>query len=614
MSHRPLRTPQILSSLMRMIGLAWQVSPMIFISLLLLTGIQGLVPLITAWITKLLFDLLALALQGTGAFDLLQNLIFLILTQAGVFIISQMIAPASRFLSEELGRKLTIIAETAVYKKISGLHGVAYFENPSFYDTFRLASQGARFGPLQGLNTLTALFQSAVTLLAFLGTLIAFNPFLAALVSFAALPQLWLELKFGRQRVGLAFELSPEERRGYYYSYLLSDAAAAKEIRLFNLMDHFLKGLLGTYRKIHHAQRSQNLRELKWKLLLETLSAVVFSAAFGMVAVQAFVGRLSLGDVTLYVSAVRSLQGALSSIVSAVAELNEQTLFFQQYDRLMTLPQPVWIAPSPRAVPALASGIEIREVSFRYSENHPWVIRHLDLSIPVGKCLALVGLNGAGKTTLVKLLTRLYDPTEGQILWDGFDIREFDPADLRERTSVIFQDFMHYASTAQENIGVGEINLLNDLVPIQQAAEKAGIHQGIQNLPLGYQTTLSRMFGEETSGVELSGGEWQKIALARLFMRQADLLILDEPTAALDPQAEYEIYNRFTELVKGRTCLLISHRLSTVRMADVIAVLENGTVREYGIHSDLLAQGGAYARLYQMQAERYQSAISETLG
>lgn len=605
MRRWPFRAPQFMTSLGRMLGLAWQAQPMIFLSLILLTALQGVVPLITAWITKLLFDLLVLVLQGGGSVDLARNLALLILVQAVVFTVSQMITPASRYLNEELGRKLTVVVETAVYKKIGSFSGIAYFENPGFYDTFRLASQGARFGPLQGLHILTTLFQSTITLLAFLGTLIAFNPLLAALVGLAALPQLWLELKLGRQRFGLAFELSPGERRAFYYGYLLSDGVAAKEIRLFDLVDHFLNGLLSTYRKIHEAQRRQDLRELQWKLPLEALSALVFSAAFGVVAIQAFVGRLSLGDVTLYVNAVRSLQGALSSMVVALADLNEQALFFKQYDHLMALPQPVWIARSSCPIPALTSGIELRRVSFRYGEQHPWVLRNLDLYIPAGKCLSIVGLNGVGKTTLVKLLTRLYDPTEGQILWDGIDIREFDPEDLRRRTGLIFQDFMHYAFTAQENIGLGKVEFLNDLALIQQAAVKAGVHEAIQNLPQGYQTMLSRIFGEETSGAELSEGEWQKVALARLFMRQADMLILDEPTAALDAQAEYEIYNRFTELVRGRTCLLISHRFSTVRMADVIAVLDEGRIMEYGSHDTLCSLGGIYARLYNMQAERY---------
>lgn len=605
MSRRGFHVPHFMASLGRMLGLVWQAQPAIFLSLILLTALQGVVPLLTAWVTKLLFDLLALVLQGSSSVDLFRNLAVLVLIQAAALVVSQMIVPASHYLGEELGRKLTVTVESAIYKKIGGFGGIGYFEDPGFYDTFRLASQGARFGPMQGLHILTAFFQSTITLLGFLGMLIAFNPLLAALVGAAALPQLWLELKLGRQRFGLAFSLSPDERRAFYYGHLLSDAMAAKEIRLFGLADHFLGGLLDTYRKIHAARRRLDLRELRWKLLLEALSALVFSAAFGVVAIQAFARRLSLGDVTLYVNAVRSLQSALSSMVFAIAELNEQALFFKQYDHLMALPQPVQIAPSPRAVPTLTSGIEIRGVSFRYSEHHPWVLRHFNLSIPAGKCLAVVGLNGAGKTTLVKLLTRLYDPTEGQVLWDGIDLREFALEDLRRRTGVIFQDFMRYAFTAQENIGLGKVEFLDDLSRVQRAAENAGAHEAILNLPQGYQTMLSRAFGEDGTGADPSGGEWQKIALARLFMRQVDLLILDEPTASLDPQAEYEIYNRFMELVHGRTCLLISHRLSTVRMADVIAVLENGIITEYGIHSDLLARGGAYARLYHMQADRY---------
>ena len=588
-----------------MLKLAWQAQPVVFILLILLTMLQGVVPLGTAWLTKLLFDLLAFGLRGGLAPDLGRNLVFILVGQAILMLVSQMTSPASSYLHTELGRKLTVTIQADVYKKIGRFVGIAYFENPEFHDTFRLASQGAQIGPSQSLGTITNLLQSTLTLVGFIGILIAFSPLLAGLVGLAALPQLYAQLKIGRQRYGLAFDLSPDERRVFYYGHVLSSPQSAKEIRLFGLADYFLNGLLRTFKRIHRAQRRQELRELRWGLFLEVLSTLVSSGAFVVVVVQAFAGRLSLGDVTLYTNAIRSVQSALSGIVFALSGLNEHSLFFTHYQNLKALPQPVRVATRPRHVPALESGIEIRNVSFRYTRKHPWVLREVNLFIPAGQCLALVGLNGAGKTTLVKLLTKLYDPTEGQILWDGVDIGEFSPEDLRRSMGVIFQDFIRYDFTAQENIGLGDVEHLEDIVRIRQAAQKAGIHNTIESLPQGYQTMISRMFGDNGAGVDLSGGEWQKIAIARMFMRKADLLILDEPTAALDAQAEHEIYRRFAELVTGHASLLISHRFSTVRMADIIAVLENGIISEHGSHDELLSRGKTYAKLYTMQAERY---------
>ncbi|HLJ33085.1 MAG TPA: ABC transporter ATP-binding protein, partial [Ktedonobacteraceae bacterium] len=274
------------------------------------------------------------------------------------------------------------------------------------------------------------------------------------------------------------------------------------------------------------------------------------------------------------------------------------------------LPQPLLISAAPHLVPSLCIGIEFRDVSFRYSEQHSWTLRHVDLFLPAHQCLALVGLNGAGKTTLVKLLTRLYDPTEGQILWDGTDIREFDPTELRQHLGAIFQDFAHYDLSIHENIGLGNVSQMKNRFRIEEAARKAGIHERIERFPLGYESILSKMLASPDESVDFSGGEWQKLALARMFLRDTALLILDEPTASLDAHAEYELYQQFRQLLRGRTCLLITHRFNTTRIADHIAVLEHGQISESGTHAELIECQGTYAKLYAMQAETYTDSRS----
>lgn len=594
---------RFLQSISQMLELVWQAYPVACLGTILITIFQGLIPLANAWIIKVLLDWLAQLLVGGRATK--EQLIWLLVAQAVLMVGTAMLPHLSRYLNAELGRRLTVLIQSTVYQKINSFEGIAHFENPKVYDTIRLAQQGAEQSSSQTLEILTEFIQNLVTLLSFVGVLFSFNLFLANLVLFAALPQLYVQLKLGQQRFGLAFELSPVERRKFYYSFLLTSVQAAKEVHLFGLGQYFLHKLLDLYKRVHRAERKQQQRELRWELGLSILSSVVASVAFILVVLAAFGKKLTLGDITLYVNAVGSVQDALARFISAIAGLNESLLFHSYFRKLLALPPALPIQTVTQSVPKLSSGLELRHVSFRYSKEHPWILRDVNLKIPAGSCLALVGLNGAGKTTLVKLLTRLYDPSDGQILWDGIDIREFNPAEFRQQIGTIFQDFMRYDLTVRENIGLGNLTKIDDSNWIQQSAHQASIHDDIMRLPQGYETELSRMFAEEEEGIDLSGGQWQRVATARMFAREADLLILDEPTAALDAQAEYELYSHFAELMFDRTSVLISHRFSTVRMADAIAVLENGRIIEYGIHDTLLKLDGTYAKLYRMQAESY---------
>ncbi|WAL61369.1 ABC transporter ATP-binding protein [Thermocoleostomius sinensis] len=598
-----------LQSVTQLVKFVWRSHPLGCVVAVILTILQGLIPLANAWVLKVLLDWLAE--QFAGQKDIInEQLMGLLIAQTVLIVTAAMLPNVSRYLNAELGRRLTISIQSSVYQKINQFRGIAHFENPEVYDTIRLAEEGAEQSSGQTLQVLTDLIQSLVTLLSFVSVLISFNLFLANLVLLAALPQLITQLQIGRQRFGLAYELSPTERRKHYYSFLLSDVYAVKEVRLFGLGTYFLDKLLQLYQRTHHAERQQQQRELRWELGLNIISSIVASIAFVIVVSAAFAERVSLGDIMLYVNAVTSVQMASGRLIGAIAGLSEGVLFYSFFEKLLNLSPDLPVPATPYPVPSLSSGIELRNVSFRYSDHHPWILRDVNLQIPAHHCLALVGLNGAGKSTLVKLLTRLYDPTIGQILWDGIDIREFEPDEFRRHISTIFQDFMHYDLTVRENIGLGDLSRIQDMPWIQKAAKQANIHEEILRLPHDYETEITRMFaeemtGEKAAGIDLSGGQWQRIATARMFAREADLLILDEPTAALDAQAEYETYSHFKQLMADRTSLLISHRFSTVRMADAIAVLEAGRIVEYGSHEALMRSNGTYAKLYRLQAESY---------
>ncbi|HYO50994.1 MAG TPA: ABC transporter ATP-binding protein [Chloroflexia bacterium] len=606
------------------VRMAWQAHPRNFATVIALDVAQGLVPLGMAWVMKALFDLLAQGLglgqEGarTGGDTFAQELAALLAIYICISVLGQALSPLAGYLNWQTGRKIALKVQLDVYTKINSLVGLAPFEDPRFHDTMRLAAQGAQLGPSQAVRIFTSLLRSAITILSFAGILLSLSPILAGVLVVAVVPQFYMQLKLGSDRLRTALFNTPNERKASFYGGVLSGVHYAKEVRLFNLAGYFLDLFRRTNLDIYDTQRAQQARELRAQLALAALANVVAGGAFAVVVLQAFERRLSIGDVVLFTGAVASVQAALSSLVSAASNLHESVLFFTHYKALSEFTQPLALAPSPRKAPPLKSGIELCNVSFRYSPDHPWVLKGVNLRIPAGRCVALVGVNGAGKTTLVKLLARLYDPTKGRILWDGIDLREFDPVELRERIATIFQDFVRYEMTAHENIGLGDVDYLDDGNRVRQAAIKAGAHEAIERLACGYKTLLSRWLAGDTPGADLSGGEWQKVALARLFMRNerheqgeatgdegADLLILDEPTSALDAQAEYDIYERFAKLLEGRTGLLITHRFSTVRIADIVAVLEDGRITEHGTHHELLSLNRAYASLYNKQASRY---------
>jgi ATP-binding cassette subfamily B protein len=496
-----------------------------------------------------------------------------------------------------------------MYTKLNSISGLGPFEDPALQDAINTATGGAQHGPTRVVSMFSYLVQNVLTLVGFFGLIVSFSPSLALAIAISVMPELYLHVRLGRERVDLTVRNSYRERGAVYFARLLSAPQYAKEIRAFGLGDYFLTRYLSTYKELQSAQRVQQRRALRGQLALAVLSSLITTGAFVAVVLQTFAGKVTIGDIALYMAAIGSLQSGLQGIVSVFGEATESALFYRQYNNLLELPEPLATVSHPRNVPPLRLGIELRCVSFRYTAEHPWILRDLNLYIPAGQCMALVGLNGAGKTTLVKLLLRLYEPTHGQILWDGIDIREFGPDDLRSRIGIIFQDYLRYDLSAHDNIGLGNLSNLNNSDLVRECATQVGVHDTISKLPSGYQTVLSRYIVSESSvgkpGVDLSGGEWQKIATARVLMRDTDFLVLDEPTASLDARAEQEIFSHFATLMSGTTSLLITHRFSTTRIAGLVAVLENGSITEYGTHDELLQAGGTYAGLYNLQAASY---------
>ncbi|MET7822472.1 ABC transporter ATP-binding protein [Micromonospora zamorensis] len=588
------------------LGLTWRAAPGGTTTDLLLAVLAGLTPVLVAALTKLVLD----RLTGGGSAGVPLTALAAGLAMAAA--LGTVLPHLRTYVAAQRSRAVSRLVRRRLYDAVQRLVGLVRLEDPEFQDRLQAAQQTGHLGPTQLTGNTFGAVQSALAMTGFLGVLLMLNPLIGALVLLAALPTLWMQLRLNRARAAMVLRMEHFQRRDLFFAQLLVGVPAAKEVRLFGLGRFFGDRMLDELHDLHRVEQKLDRREVRAQAVLGLLGATVAGIGVVYTVSVARAGGLSPGDVVIFLAAIPGVQGALGSLVVQLGAIHQALLLFEHYDQVAHVETDLPVPATPRPVPPLTEGIELRDVWFRYSPQHPWVLRGVDLHLRAGATTALVGLNGAGKSTLVKLLCRFYDPERGSIRWDGVDLREFDPAELRERLGAVFQDFMPYDLSAAENIALGDLGAREDPERLRTAARHAGIDDTLTALPRGYDTLLTRIFfdgpdrDDPQAGVVLSGGQWQRVALARGFLRaERDLLILDEPSSGLDAEAEHDLHRRLGELRRGRTSLLISHRLNAVRDADTIVVLADGRVVERGDHRELLAAAGRYARLFGLQARGY---------
>ncbi|WP_437315691.1 ABC transporter ATP-binding protein [Sorangium sp. So ce385] len=600
----------------RTLQLVWRSSKAASLALAALTLAAAVLPLGVAYVGKAITDAVVAREERAALVWVSVELglvAALALAQRGLSLARQL-----------LGARLSIDIHAMILGKALSLE-LRHFEDPEFYDQLTRARREASSRPASVVTESFSLVQNLITLAGYAALLVGFSGFAVLALVLAAVPATVAEARFS----GAAFRLrnwrSPEARRLNYLEYVLANDGHAKEVKLFGLGPMFLERYKALAASFYREDSALAVRRAGWSYGLSLLGTAAFYGCYAAMAASAAAGRLSLGEMVLYVAAFRQGQQAFQAVLGGIGGMYEHNLYMSNLFQYLSIPTSAPPALPPGEAPALTNagappastggapaasadraldrGVRFEGVGYRYPGQSRWALRGVDLHIPSGQSLALVGHNGAGKTTFIKLLTRLYEPTEGRILLDGKDLRAWDLDDLRRRIGVVFQDFNQYQLTLRENVGLGSLDHLGDEPRIARAVAEGGADEVVTAVPGGLDAQLGRWFKD---GVELSGGQWQKIALARAFMReQADILVLDEPTAALDAEAEHAVFQRFRSLSKGRTTIVISHRFPTVRMADRILVLDGGRIVEEGTHDELVARGQRYARMFALQAEGY---------
>jgi ATP-binding cassette subfamily B protein len=564
--------------------------------------VQGVLPLLTLYLMKLMVDAVTAGLVAPDKGEAFKQVVFLIVLMAGVALFSALARSIAGLVNQGQSLAVTDHMNNVLHAKSIEVD-LEYYESARYYDTLQRAQKEAPFRPTHIVNGLARVGQNGISLLAIAGLLFSFNWIIAAILFAAVIPGVAVQLKYSGKMYRWQREKTSTERQAGYLNWMLTNSNHAKEIRLFDLGHLFVNRFQDLRRKLRGERLGIAARQSAADLVAQASAIAAIFGSFAFIAYQAVQGAITLGDLVMYFMAFQRGQGFLQEMLGGLTGLYEDNLFLSNLYEFLDLKPKVIEPLHGRPIPQpMQTGIAFNHVSFQYPTGTGKVLEDINMSIRPGEVVALVGENGSGKTTLIKLLCRLYDPTDGNITLDGMDLRRFQTTALRREITAIFQDYAQYHLTARENIWFGDTVLPPDQERVTAAARHSGAEEVISALPHGYETMLGKWFED---GEELSIGEWQRVALARAFMSDAQIIVLDEPTSSMDARSESSVFHDFRKLASGRIAILISHRFSTVRMADRIFVLKDGRIIEGGTHEELVNVGGTYARLFETQAQYY---------